>query len=88
MHRQTLELRRKVSGPESPHTLTSMNDLALLLRRQGKYAEAEQMHRQTLELDKKVLGPEHPHTLTSMSNLASLLSSQGTSRLRRCTDGC
>jgi tetratricopeptide (TPR) repeat protein len=77
MHRQTLELTRKMSGLEHPDTLTSMNDLALALSSQGKYIEAEQMHRQTLELDKKVLGPEHPDTLTSMSHLASALSRQG-----------
>src|SRR5580700_2955164 len=57
MHQQTLELRKKVSGPEHPHTLTSMHYLARAMSSQGKYAEAEQMHRQTLELDKKVSGP-------------------------------
>ena len=77
MHRQTLELRKKVSGPEHPHTLTSMNELGLALSSQGKYVEAEQMHQQTLELRKKVSGLEHPHTLTSMNELALALSSQG-----------
>ena len=33
MHWQTLELRRKVSGPEHPHTLTSMSELASALSR-------------------------------------------------------
>jgi tetratricopeptide (TPR) repeat protein len=77
MHRQTLELRKKVSGPEHPDTLTSMNNLALALSGQGKYEEAEQMHWQELELMKKVSGPEHPDTLTSMNNLALALSGQG-----------
>ncbi|KAK5214567.1 hypothetical protein LTR72_012261 [Exophiala xenobiotica] len=48
MHRQTLDLREKVLGEEHQSTLGSMNNLALVLRQQGKYEEAEQMHRQTL----------------------------------------
>jgi hypothetical protein len=48
MHRRTLELRRKVSGPEHPRTLTSMNELAAVLS-QGRYADAERMCRQTLK---------------------------------------
>jgi tetratricopeptide repeat protein len=57
MHRQTLELDMKVSGPEHPDMLTSMNNLGSVLSSQGKYVEAEQMHRRTLELRRKVLGP-------------------------------
>ena len=87
MHRQTLELREKVLGQEHPDTLTSMNNLAMVLSSQGKYEEAEEMHRQTLELREKVLGKEHPYTLTSMNNLAVVLSSQGKyEEARRCID--
>jgi tetratricopeptide (TPR) repeat protein len=43
MHRQTLELKEKVLGQEHPSTLSSMNNLALVLRSQGKYKEAETM---------------------------------------------
>ncbi|KAI3530692.1 hypothetical protein CABS02_14420 [Colletotrichum abscissum] len=77
MHRQALELKEKVLGPENPDTLISMNNLAEVLRSQGKYDEAEQMHRQELELCEKVLGPENPDTLISMNNLAEVLRSQG-----------
>ena len=55
MHQQTLELRRKVSGPEHPHTLTSMSNLAQVLSSQGRHVEAEQMHQQMLELKKEAL---------------------------------
>ncbi|KXH58327.1 hypothetical protein CSAL01_13102 [Colletotrichum salicis] len=73
MHRQTLELREKVLGPENPDTLGSINNVALVLESQGKYAEAEQMHRQTLELSEKVLGPSHPSTLITRRNLQACL---------------
>jgi len=66
-----------VLGREHPDTLTSMNNLALVLDSQGKYKEAEAMNRQTLALSEMVLGREHPYTLTSMSNLALVLDSQG-----------
>ncbi|KAK4653773.1 hypothetical protein QC762_0087050 [Podospora pseudocomata] len=77
MHRQALQLSEKVLGKEHPHTLGSMNNLALVLYSQGKYEEAEQIHQQALQLREKVLGKEHPDTLGSMNNLALVLYSQG-----------
>jgi tetratricopeptide (TPR) repeat protein len=74
MYRQTLARQEKVLGPEHPGTLTSMNNLALVLNGQGKYEEAEAMHRQTLARKEKLLGHEHPDTLGSVHCLAHLLS--------------
>jgi tetratricopeptide (TPR) repeat protein len=54
-----------------------VSDLALVLSRQGKYEQAEEMHRQALKLSETVLGKEHPTTLTSMNNLATMLRDQG-----------
>ncbi|KAK4663369.1 hypothetical protein QC763_0097850 [Podospora pseudopauciseta] len=51
---KALQLREKVLGKEHPNTLTSMHNLAFVLRSQGKYEEAEQMHRQVLQLREKV----------------------------------
>ncbi|WQF90432.1 Putative tetratricopeptide-like helical domain superfamily [Colletotrichum destructivum] len=73
MHQQALKLKKKVLGPENPPLLNSINNLAEVLQRQGKYDEAEQMHRQTLELREKVLGPGNPSTFVSMDNLALVL---------------
>jgi hypothetical protein len=64
-----------VLGLEHSDTLTSINNLAGVLNRQGKYKKAEAMHRQTLAISKKMLTPEHPFTLTSISNLALVLGS-------------
>ncbi|KAH0565005.1 hypothetical protein GP486_001603 [Trichoglossum hirsutum] len=72
-----LDPEEKVLGEEHPSTLNSMNNLALVLRQQGKYEAAEKMHRRTLILRKKVLGEEHPSTLASMNNLAEMLRQQG-----------
>ena len=64
---------KKSLGVEHPEVLSSINNLALVLDRQGKYEEAEEMHRQTLALRETVLDKEHPSTLTSMNDLASVL---------------
>ncbi|KAL4745419.1 P-loop containing nucleoside triphosphate hydrolase protein [Aspergillus terricola var. indicus] len=77
MHRQALETRTKVLGPEHPTTLDSVCHLGLVLANQGKYEEAEAMHRQALETRTKVLGLEHPSTLNSVNNLGLVLADQG-----------
>jgi tetratricopeptide (TPR) repeat protein len=73
----SMEVRQEMFGREHPDTLASMNHLAQVLQRQGKYEEAEAMNRQTLALSETVLGLEHPETLMSMSNLALVLQRQG-----------
>jgi hypothetical protein len=62
-HMNASSLRREGLGREYPDTLKSMNNLAQVLRRQGKYEEAEAMNRQTLARREKVLRSDHPHTL-------------------------
>ena len=71
------EMDSTIAKTWHPSTLTSTNNLALVLNSQGKYEEAEKMHRQTLAMEEKVLGAEHPSTLTSTNNLALVLNSQG-----------
>ena len=54
-----------------------MNNLAVLYRDQGKYAQAEPLYIKVLELQRRVLGPEHPRRLASMNDLALLYLNQG-----------
>jgi Flp pilus assembly protein TadD len=42
-----------VLSKEHLDTLATMNNLALVLNRQGKYEEAETIHRETLALSEK-----------------------------------
>ena len=67
----------RVLGKEQPSTLMSMNNLGLVLSKQGKYEEAEQMHRQALMLRKGVLDNTHPDTLKSVKRLVWVLRIQG-----------
>jgi hypothetical protein len=64
-----------------------MNNLAAVLRGQGKREEAEEMHREALRPSETVLGKEHPDTLTIMGSLANMLRNQASARRRkRCID--
>ena len=56
---------------------TSLNNLAGLYRRQGRYSEAEPLYKQALEMYKRLLGEEHPSVATSLNNLAGLYRRQG-----------
>jgi serine/threonine protein kinase len=71
LQRQSLEIRKRVLGPEHPETLRSANLLANVMHDEGHYAEAEKLDRETLDIQRRVLGPEHPLTLVAMSNLAN-----------------
>ena len=55
---ESVKKRVLVLGEEYPDTLMSMNNLAEVLRDQGKYEAAEEMQRQALEL--KNGQPPHP----------------------------
>ncbi|RDW63751.1 hypothetical protein BP6252_11296 [Coleophoma cylindrospora] len=62
---EAIVVREKELGHSHPDTLTSVSNLALVLERQGRYAEAESMNRRALGGREKELGPNHPDTLTS-----------------------
>ncbi|CAL1136673.1 unnamed protein product, partial [Cladocopium goreaui] len=72
-----LDFRTAKLGEDHPDTLTSLNNLALLLYAQGHLAEAEPLFRKALEKSKAKLGEDHPDTLNSINNLAAVLDDQG-----------
>jgi tetratricopeptide (TPR) repeat protein len=76
-YKDTLQTRESKLGKTHPETLTTMNNLALVLESQGKYTEAETINLQTLKLKEEVLGKTHPETLMTMGNLAGVLEKQG-----------
>ena len=63
-------------GAEHPDTLTSMNNLAGVLGRQGKYDEALILYKRTCSGLVKVLGQEHPHTRSCYKNYSHMLGVQ------------
>jgi serine/threonine protein kinase len=77
LQRQSMEIRRRVLGPEHPDTLASMVSLGVVLSDEGHSAEAEKVYRDALDIQRRVLGPQHRNTLNAMNNLASTLSDEG-----------
>jgi tetratricopeptide (TPR) repeat protein len=77
LHSQTLEIRRRVLGPEHPGTLASMHNLAGVYSSEARYKPAEALFGQTLETQRRVLGAEHPSTLWTLSDLAAMYQQQG-----------
>ena len=75
--RRALEGREQQLGANHPDTLDAVCELALLLKAQGKLAEAELLFRRALEGYEQQLGAQHPNTLTAVNNLAQLLYAQG-----------
>jgi hypothetical protein len=74
---QVPRLRETVLGNKHPSILTSMNNLAEVLRDQAKYEQAEAILRRALRLRETVLGQKHPSTRASMNDLADVLRDQG-----------
>ncbi len=70
---RSLEIRRRVLGPDNSDTLASMNDLAEAIRWQARFPEAEKLWRETLDRRQRLLGPDNPATLVSMNGLGLVL---------------
>ena len=75
MRQQELTLTETTLEKEHPNTLTSINNLVLVLSSQEKYKKAEEIYRQALTLRKTILDTKHPSMLISINNLAEMLSS-------------
>jgi hypothetical protein len=67
--KDVLDASRELLGPRHPNTLTSMNNLAEILRAQGDLAGARQLHQEVLDARRELLGPRHPNTSISAWNL-------------------
>jgi tetratricopeptide (TPR) repeat protein len=59
LHSQTLEIQRRVLGPEHPDTLESMSWLANIYRDEGKYPQAEALFDQVVQIARRVSGPKN-----------------------------
>ena len=71
--REALEVQRETLGGRHPDTLTSINNLGILLQDKGDLTAAEPLLREVLEGQRETLGSRHPSTLASNRNLELLL---------------
>ena len=75
--RRALKIHEAHLGADHPDVATSLNNLAILLKAQGKYDEAEPLYRRALTIREAHLGADHPDVATSLNNLAALLRVRG-----------
>jgi hypothetical protein len=66
-----------VLGKEHPRTLTSANNLAVVLQTRGDYKAAQKHLRRALKGREKVLGKEHSDALSSVWCFAELMECLG-----------
>jgi hypothetical protein len=71
-----LEIREKVFGPDHADVAGSLLPLAVLYKRQGRYAEAERLDFRALAILEKTLGRDHPRVAALLNNLGNLYSIQ------------
>jgi serine/threonine-protein kinase len=67
--KQSLDLRRKVSGDNSIETATGLYDLASVLDQNGQNAEAEKMAKKALALRQSLTGPRSRETAQALNEL-------------------
>ena len=73
MYEEALRGCRETLGNRELSTLTSINNLGMLLQRQGKATKAAPLLEEVLQAKRALLGDWHRSTLTSMNNLGTLL---------------
>src|SRR6266700_628198 len=73
---RALTIREKLLGSDHPGVATSLNNLAMLYRMQGKYAQAETLFQRALEIRQRTLGVNHPDVAQSCNALAGLYRAQ------------
>jgi serine/threonine protein kinase len=74
---RAVDIRHRVLGPEHRDTLSSMDELGVVLNSENRYPEAEKLNRKVLEVRRRVLGPQNLDTLASMLHLAKALYAEG-----------
>ena len=73
-------------GPWHPDTYNAINNLALLLAKQGRVVESEALYRRALEGLQTQRGPDHFDTLNALWNLGLVVDSLGTGN-QQTSDG-
>ena len=59
-HQRALANREKNFGPDHLNVASSLNNLALVYKERGDYAQADALFRRALPIMEKALGPDHP----------------------------
>ena len=77
LYKRVLEGQEEMLGSNHSYTLTTVNNLAFLLKTQGKINEAIPLFERELRGMEEIHGRNHPDTIYSAKNLVKLLKQQG-----------
>ncbi|MFN0178502.1 MAG: protein kinase domain-containing protein [Gemmatimonadales bacterium] len=77
IHRELLEVRRRVYGPMHANVSFSLFNLASLLREEGQLVEAARLIRECIEVREKAFGAEHLQTGYAFGILAAVTADSG-----------
>jgi tetratricopeptide (TPR) repeat protein len=69
--RRSLDLQRRLGGDERPDTINTLNTLASILNRQGRFEECETLLDEALAVARKTLGQDNPMVALLLLNLGS-----------------
>jgi len=81
--RESLDIWRRVAGPENWWVPNTTKDLARVLSLEGRHAEAEKLARDAIDVSRRVFGPEDPLTAWSVYNLGAIELARGIAQ-RHC----
>jgi tetratricopeptide (TPR) repeat protein len=75
--KRAVAIREKAFGLDHPDVAMSLNELAIVRYRQGRYDEAVQVQKRALAIREKAYGADHPDIARSLHNLANIAYEQG-----------
>jgi tetratricopeptide (TPR) repeat protein len=70
---RSLAIREKVLGPDHPDTVSSLNNLAVVIEKLGDLNASRKLKERALAIREVTLGPDHFMTSVSLNNLGFLL---------------
>jgi serine/threonine protein kinase len=76
MQREALRINQRLFRQESQQAAASLNDLGLVLWKEGKFDEAESMHLKALSIRRRLFGNQNLEVATSLKNLSEVHLSQ------------
>jgi serine/threonine-protein kinase len=77
IHREALEIARRLENPEGLTVAETLMALAVLERSQGRFTEAEKLFQEALAIKRKVLGDQDPRFLRDRLGLGDTLLQAG-----------
>lgn len=74
---KALRTAEQTFGPRSAEAALSLNNLALIRKKQGDYEQAAGLYKRSLDIAESLVGEKHPDLLVSFNNLAMTYEAMG-----------